>query len=53
MDAYSARIALDASNAPTYLASHISEIEVAQKAWPKIVFNELREHSGAPFRKTI
>ncbi len=52
-DAYAARMALDASNAPTYLASHISEIEVAQKAWPKIVFNELREHSGAPFRKAM
>ncbi|CAB3755507.1 Peptide chain release factor 3 [Paraburkholderia humisilvae] len=53
LDAYSARIAMDASNAPTYLASHISEIEVAQKAWPKIVFNELRERSGAPFTKAI
>jgi peptide chain release factor 3 len=53
LDSYSARIAMDASNAPTYLASHISEIEVAQKAWPKIVFNELRERSGAPFTKTI
>jgi peptide chain release factor 3 len=52
-DAYAARMALDASNAPTYLASHVSEIEVAQKAWPKIVFNELREHSGAPFRKAM
>jgi peptide chain release factor 3 len=52
-DSYAARIALDASNAPTYLASHISEIEVAQKAWPKIVFNELREHSGAPFKKAM
>ena len=50
---YAARIALDASNAPTYLASHVSEIEVAQKAWPKIVFNELREHSGAPFQKSL
>jgi len=46
-------MALDASDAPTYLASHVSEIEVAQKAWPKIVFNELREHSGAPFKKTM
>jgi peptide chain release factor 3 len=53
LNSYSARIAFDASNAPTYLASHISEIEVAQKAWPKIVFNELRERSGAPFTKAI
>ncbi|MGA7814065.1 peptide chain release factor 3 [Caballeronia sp.] len=52
-DAYSARIALDASNAPTYLASHVSELDVAKKAWPKIVFNELREHSGAPFQKGL
>jgi peptide chain release factor 3 len=52
-DSYEARMAYDASNAPTYLASHVSEIEVAQKAWPKIVFNELREHSGAPFRKNM
>jgi peptide chain release factor 3 len=52
-DAYAARMALDAANAPTYLASHISEIEVAQKAWPNIVFNELREHSGAPFKKNL
>jgi peptide chain release factor 3 len=31
----------------------VSEIEVAQKAWPKIVFNELSEQSGAPFKKAM
>ncbi|SDV46761.1 peptide chain release factor 3 [Chitinasiproducens palmae] len=51
-DSYAARMALDAADAPTYLATHGSEIEVAQKLWPKIVFNELRERSGQPFKKT-
>ena len=52
-DAYAGRIALDASDAPTYLASHVSEIEVAQKAWPRIVFNELRERAGGAFQRAM
>ena len=34
-------------------ALYISCRMVAKKAWPKIIFNELREHSGAPFQKAL
>ena len=50
IDFYPARIAYDAVDAPTYLASHISELRVAQDEWPKIRFHALREHAGLVFQ---
>jgi peptide chain release factor 3 len=52
VDFYSDRLATDAADAPTFLAGHVAEIMAAKEAWPDITFNELREHSGAPFTKS-
>jgi peptide chain release factor 3 len=50
IDFYGARIAYDAVDAPTYLASHTSELRVAEEEWPKIRFHALREHAGLVFQ---
>ncbi len=50
IDFYPMRIAYDAVDAPTYLASHTSELNVAQSEWPKIQFHALREHAGLVFQ---
>ena len=47
---YEPRIAYDAIDAPTYLASHSSELRVAEQEWPKIKFHALREHAGLVFQ---
>jgi peptide chain release factor 3 len=47
---YPMRIAYDVVDAPTYLASHTSELNVAQSEWPKIQFHALREHAGLVFQ---
>jgi peptide chain release factor 3 len=49
IDANAHRIAHDAVEAPTFLASHKAEIEVAHEHWPKIRFHALREHAGLVF----
>jgi len=50
---YQPRIAYDAVDAPTYLASHSSELRVAQAEWPKIHFHALREHAGLVFQSRM
>lgn len=50
---YPARIAYDAVEAPTYLASHSSELRVAESEWPKIRFHALREHAGLVFQTSL
>jgi peptide chain release factor 3 len=50
IDFYPMRIAYDVVDAPTYLASHTSELNVAQSEWPKIQFHALREHAGLVFQ---
>jgi peptide chain release factor 3 len=50
IDFYGPRIAYDAVDAPTYLASHTSELRVAEEEWPKIKFHALREHAGLVFQ---
>jgi peptide chain release factor 3 len=50
---YPMRIAYDAVDAPTYLASHSSELNVAQSEWPKIQFHALREHAGLVFQSGL
>ncbi len=52
-DFYAARIAYDAVDAPTYLASHTSELRVAQDEWPRIRFHALREHAGLVFQSGL
>jgi peptide chain release factor 3 len=49
IDANAHRIAHDAVEAPTFLASHKAEIEVAHEHWPNIRFHALREHAGLVF----
>ncbi|MGA2551614.1 MAG: peptide chain release factor 3 [Burkholderiaceae bacterium] len=50
---YPARIAYDAVEAPTYLASHSSELKVAESEWPQIRFHALREHAGLVFQTSL
>ncbi|MBI3044542.1 MAG: peptide chain release factor 3 [Betaproteobacteria bacterium] len=49
IDANAYRIAHDAVEAPTFLAAHEAEIEVARELWPAIRFHALREHAGLVF----
>jgi peptide chain release factor 3 len=44
------RVAEDAVNAPAFLASHGSELNIAIERWPDIEFHALREHSGLIFQ---
>lgn len=44
------RIAYDAVDAPTFLASFAAEISVAEENWPNISFHKMREHSGLMFQ---
>ncbi|BBL34588.1 peptide chain release factor RF3 [Nitrosomonas stercoris] len=44
------RIAYDAVDAPTFLASFAAEISVAEENWPAIRFHKMREHSGLMFQ---
>jgi peptide chain release factor 3 len=44
------RVAEDAVNAPAFLASHASELNIAIERWPDIRFHALREHSGLIFQ---
>ncbi len=53
IDFYPNRVAYDAVNAPTYLATHASELRVAEAEWPKIKFHALREHAGLVFQTNI
>ncbi len=46
IDANAHRIAYDAADEPTFLASLHAEITVAQEQWPDIVFHTVREHAG-------
>lgn len=50
---YPTRIAYDAVGAATYLASHSSELKVAQNEWPHIRFHALREHAGLVFQSSM
>ena len=51
IDFYAARIAYDAVDAPTYMATHQSELRVAAgRVAPKIKFHALREHAGLVFQ---
>ena len=45
------RIAYDAVNAPTFLASYDAELSVTEENWKKINFHKLREHAGLVFQK--
>ena len=44
------RVAYDAVDAPTFLASMKAELTVAEETWKKIQFHRMREHAGLEFR---
>ncbi|MXS86284.1 peptide chain release factor 3 [Nitrosomonas sp. HPC101] len=50
IDANAHRIAYDAVDAPTFLASFSAEISVAEENWPDIRFHKMREHAGLMFQ---
>jgi len=50
IEANAHRIAYDAVDAPTFLASYGAEISVAEENWPKIKFHKMREHAGLVFQ---
>ncbi len=53
IDANAHRIAYDAVDAPTFLASFGAELSVAQENWPAIRFHKLREHAGLVFQNYL
>ncbi len=53
IDANAHRIAHDVVEAPTFLGSHRSELEVAEELWPAIRFHALREHAGLVFQAKL
>jgi len=53
IEANAHRIAYDAVNAPTFLASFGAELSVAEENWPAIHFHKLREHAGLVFQRHI
>lgn len=53
IDANAHRIAYDAVDAPTFLASFSAEISVADENWPGIHFHKMREHAGLMFHAPI
>jgi peptide chain release factor 3 len=50
VDTNAHRVAYDAVDAPTFLASFGAELSVAQESWKFIQFNRLREHAGLVFQ---
>lgn len=50
IEANAHRIAYDAVDAPTFLASYGAEISVAEENWPSIQFHKMREHAGLVFQ---
>jgi peptide chain release factor 3 len=47
------RISEDVVGAPVFLATHKSELEVAQQLWKDVEFHALREHAGLVFQKDL
>jgi len=50
IEANAHRIAYDAVDAPTFLASFGAEISVAEENWPGVQFHKMREHAGLVFQ---
>ena len=53
IDANAHRVAVDAVDAPAFLAGHVSELDVAQERWEGIRFHALREHAGLVFQSRL
>lgn len=53
VEANAHRIAYDAVDAPTFLASFSAEISVAEENWPGVHFHKMREHAGLMFHAHV
>jgi len=53
LDANAHRVALDAVDAPTFLAQHHTELRAVEGMWPKVRFHALREHAGLVFHERL
>ena len=53
LDANAHRVALDAVDAPTFLAQHHTELRAVEGMWPKVRFHALREHAGLVFQERL
>ena len=53
IDANAHRVALDAVDAPTFLAQHHTELRAVEGMWPKVRFHALREHAGLVFQERL
>jgi peptide chain release factor 3 len=50
IDVNAHRVAYDAVDAPTFLASFRAELSVAEESWNSIQFHKMREHAGLVFQ---
>ncbi len=50
IEANAHRVAYDAVDAPTFLASFGAELSVAEESWDAIQFHKMREHAGLVFQ---
>jgi peptide chain release factor 3 len=46
-------MAYDVVDAPAFLATHTSELEVSAERYPQIKFHAVREHAGQHFATAI
>ncbi len=53
IDTNAHRVAHDVVDAPAFLATHPSELEVASERYPQVKFHALREHAGQHFATTM
>ena len=53
IDVNAHRVALDAVDAPTFLAQHHTELRAVEGMWDKITFHALREHAGLVFQERL
>lgn len=49
IDSNSHRVAYDVVDAPAFLATHTSELEVSAERYPQVKFHAMREHAGKHF----
>ncbi|MCA2997517.1 MAG: peptide chain release factor 3 [Rhodocyclaceae bacterium] len=53
IDANAHRVAYDVVDAPAFLATHLSELEVSAERYPQVKFHAMREHAGKHFVTTM
>ncbi|MFM7459842.1 MAG: peptide chain release factor 3, partial [Burkholderiales bacterium] len=53
IDANAHRVGYDVVDAPAFLATHLSELEVSAERYPQVKFHAMREHAGKHFATTM